>query len=198
MPRSFHVVGPRRRLRAGDDAGDVGVLAGRHVAGDGLLVFQVLAASGLLLLLFLSGAFARTLVLSRSKLGHVTSAGRKNAEPGRRLGNLSYPRTGRLLRFCDTPRYPCDVAVAPQAGVAAGRPDKRGCVKLYTKGSRVSQATYGTGTVSSSDERYTVIEFDNHGTKRFVTDIVTLEKSDEPAPNKPAKEKRKKAVKKEA
>jgi len=69
-------------------------------------------------------------------------------------------------------------------------------VKLYSKGSRVSQSSYGTGTVSSSDERYTVVEFDNHGRRVFVTDMVTLEKSDEPAPNKPVKEKRKKAVKK--
>ena len=71
-------------------------------------------------------------------------------------------------------------------------------MKLYTKGSRVSQSSYGTGTVSSSDERYTVIEFDNHGSRKFLTDMVSLEKSDEPAPNKPAKEKRKKAVKKDA
>jgi hypothetical protein len=33
-----------------------------------------------------------------------------------------------------------------------------GIVKLYTKGSRVSQASYGPGTVTSSDERYTVID----------------------------------------
>jgi len=67
-------------------------------------------------------------------------------------------------------------------------------VKLFTKGNRVSQANYGAGTVVSSDERYTVIEFDNHGRRVFITDMVTLGKSDEPAPNKPAKGRRKKAV----
>jgi hypothetical protein len=67
-------------------------------------------------------------------------------------------------------------------------------VKLYTKGSRVMQATYGSGTVTSSDEKYTVIEFDEHGRRVFLTDVVTLTKSDSPAPNKPTKAKRKKAV----
>ena len=70
--------------------------------------------------------------------------------------------------------------------------------KLHAKGSRVSQPSYGPGTVSSSDERYTVIEFDNHGRRVFVTDMVTLEKTDEPAPNRPVKEKRRKAPAKKA
>lgn len=67
-------------------------------------------------------------------------------------------------------------------------------MKLYTKGSRVTQSSYGSGTVTSSDERYTVIEFDEHGRRVFLTEVVTLAKSDQPAPNKPAKEKRKKAA----
>jgi hypothetical protein len=72
--------------------------------------------------------------------------------------------------------------------------DQEGFVKLFTKGNRVSQANYGAGTVVSSDERYTVIEFDNHGRRVFITDMVTLGKTDEPAPNKPVKGRRKKAV----
>jgi len=67
-------------------------------------------------------------------------------------------------------------------------------LKLFTKGNRVSQANYGAGTVVSSDERYTVIEFDNHGRRVFITDMVTLGKTDEPAPNKPAKGRRKKVA----
>ena len=67
-------------------------------------------------------------------------------------------------------------------------------MKLYTKGSRVTQTTYGSGTVTSSDEKYTVIEFDEHGRRVFLTDVVTLTKSDSPAPNKPTKAKRKKAA----
>jgi hypothetical protein len=57
-------------------------------------------------------------------------------------------------------------------------------VKLFTKGNRVTQANYGAGTITSSDERYTVIEFDNHGRRVFITDMVTLGQTDEPAPSK--------------
>jgi hypothetical protein len=69
-------------------------------------------------------------------------------------------------------------------------------VKLFTKGHRVSQANYGPGTVVSSDERYTVIEFDHHGRRMFITDMVTLGRTDEPAPVKPvrARGRRKKAA----
>jgi len=67
-------------------------------------------------------------------------------------------------------------------------------VKLYGKGNRVTQANYGAGTVMSSDDKYTVIEFDLHGRRVFLTDMVTLGKTDEPAPNKPVREKRKKSA----
>ena len=68
-------------------------------------------------------------------------------------------------------------------------------VKLFAKGNRVTQSDYGSGTITSSDERYTVIEFDHHGRRVFVTDMVTLGKSDEPAPDKPARKPRKTAAK---
>jgi len=64
-------------------------------------------------------------------------------------------------------------------------------VKLFAKGSRVTQANYGPGTITSSDERYTVIEFDNHGRRVFITDMVTLDKTDEPAPKKKPSRRRK-------
>ncbi len=64
-------------------------------------------------------------------------------------------------------------------------------MKLFAKGNRVTQPDYGSGTITSTDERYTVIEFDNHGRRVFVTDMVTLGKSDEPAPDRPAKRTRK-------
>ena len=67
-------------------------------------------------------------------------------------------------------------------------------MKLFAKGSRVMQSQYGSGTVTTSDERYTVIEFDNNGKKTFVTDMVTLGPTDEPAPNRPEKAKRSKAA----
>ena len=67
-------------------------------------------------------------------------------------------------------------------------------MKLFAKGNRVTQANYGAGTVTSSDERYTIIEFDNHGRRVFITDMVTLGQTDEPAPKKPAARRKKAAA----
>ena len=66
-------------------------------------------------------------------------------------------------------------------------------MKLFAKGSRITQPTYGAGTVESSDERYTIIDFDAHGRRTFVSSLVTLEKSDAPAPDRPASARRSKA-----
>jgi hypothetical protein len=65
-------------------------------------------------------------------------------------------------------------------------------------GVRVSHAQYGAGTISATDEQYTVIDFDEHGTKRFVTRMVTLESTSVPAPNKAPAKKRASRKKKEA
>jgi hypothetical protein len=53
-----------------------------------------------------------------------------------------------------------------------------------TKGARVSQTKYGPGTVTDADSTHVVIDFDNHGPKRFVSSIVTLSPTTEPAPEK--------------
>ena len=68
-------------------------------------------------------------------------------------------------------------------------------MRLTSKGKRVSHHQYGNGTITSSDERYTVIEFDDHGKKTFLSDKVELTASDQPEPNKPAKTRRKAAPK---
>ena len=47
---------------------------------------------------------------------------------------------------------------------------------------RVLHEKYGHGTIAEADRQYTVIEFDLHGRKKFITKIVSLESSDEPAP----------------
>lgn len=57
----------------------------------------------------------------------------------------------------------------------------------FSVGDRVSQSQYGTGTVTSVDERHTIISFDEHGMRTFVTSIVKLEASDT---EKPVKAKR--------
>ena len=68
-------------------------------------------------------------------------------------------------------------------------------MKPFAKNSRVTQPNYGPGTVTSSDDRYTVIEFDEHGRRVFLTDMVSLASTHQPAPARPAREKRKAAAK---
>jgi hypothetical protein len=55
-------------------------------------------------------------------------------------------------------------------------------MRRYAAGDRVVQAQYGAGTIVDVNEHHTVIEFDEHGTRRFSTRIVVLESSNTPAP----------------
>lgn len=64
----------------------------------------------------------------------------------------------------------------------------------FAVGDRVSQATYGTGTVTAVNEYHTTINFDEHGVRTFATAMVRLDASHTPAPPKPAKRTRKAAV----
>lgn len=57
---------------------------------------------------------------------------------------------------------------------------------------RVTHEKYGLGVISEADAEYTIIEFDEHGPKKFVTRLVALQNSDEPPP------KRRRARKKKA
>ena len=56
-------------------------------------------------------------------------------------------------------------------------------------GDRVAHAQYGDGTVSSVNEYHTVIEFDAHGARTFVSPRVVLTESKTPAPEKPVRKK---------
>ena len=69
-------------------------------------------------------------------------------------------------------------------------------MKAWSKGDRVSQPTYGAGTLVEVNENHTVIDFDDHGRRVFSTRLVSLSTTSQPAPNKtPAKRaKKKKAV----
>jgi hypothetical protein len=67
-------------------------------------------------------------------------------------------------------------------------------VRGYAIGDRISQAQYGTGTIRLVDEYHTVIDFDEHGLRRFSTALVKLQPSDTVEPGKPAKRTRKKSV----
>jgi hypothetical protein len=49
---------------------------------------------------------------------------------------------------------------------------------------RVHHDKYGLGVIAEADSEYTVIEFDEHGRKKFVTRLVSLQSSEEPPPKK--------------
>jgi hypothetical protein len=63
---------------------------------------------------------------------------------------------------------------------------------------RVLHAEYGLGKIIALDERYTTIDFDEAGVKKFVTDLVRLTRSDAPAPAKPSRASRAKGATKGA
>ena len=47
---------------------------------------------------------------------------------------------------------------------------------------RIDHAVFGLGTILDSNERYTTIAFDEHGTRKFLTDMVKFDPSDAPPP----------------
>jgi len=49
-------------------------------------------------------------------------------------------------------------------------------------GDRVQHGVYGVGTVTLLDVYHTVIDFDGHGPRRFVTNRVVVERTDDPGP----------------
>jgi hypothetical protein len=49
-------------------------------------------------------------------------------------------------------------------------------------GDRVQQEQYGVGTVTLLDVYHTVIDFDGHGLRRFATNRVVLDRTDDPGP----------------
>lgn len=63
-------------------------------------------------------------------------------------------------------------------------------MRSFSVGDRVSQQTYGEGTITASNEYHTVIDFDEHGIRTFSSALVQLERSDSTAPVR-AKGKRK-------
>jgi hypothetical protein len=86
-------------------------------------------------------------------------------------------------------------ATAAEAADAAnhvGRP-----MKAWTKGDRVVQPTYGSGTLVEVNEHHTVIDFDEHGRRTFATRLVVLQATSEPAPAKTPRKRATKAKPKE-
>lgn len=66
-------------------------------------------------------------------------------------------------------------------------------MRSFSIGDRVSQRTYGDGTITAANEYHTVIDFDEHGLRTFVTRMVQLERSDTVAPERPKRARRKAA-----
>lgn len=60
---------------------------------------------------------------------------------------------------------------------------------------RIDHSGYGLGTIVDVNERHTSIDFDEAGIKKFMTSMVELSSSSKPAPEKPAKSRKKKAAK---
>jgi len=65
----------------------------------------------------------------------------------------------------------------------------------FSEKQRIAHSIYGLGTISYVDERLTTIDFDENGTRKFLTDVVRLEPSDTPTPAKPVRTKKVKSPK---
>jgi hypothetical protein len=71
-------------------------------------------------------------------------------------------------------------------------------VPAYSIGDRVTQSQFGNGTIMMANDRHTVIEFDEHGSRMFSTPLVRLEPSDTPAPPRPVRKTRRTATRAQA
>tara|TARA_Y100001949_G_scaffold153310_1_gene140172 strand:- start:347 stop:649 length:303 start_codon:yes stop_codon:yes gene_type:complete len=67
--------------------------------------------------------------------------------------------------------------------------------KRFDVGSRLSEPTYGLGSVIAVEDAYLRIDFDEHGVKKFLTSLATFASSKEPAPSRAGRRKRKTSVK---
>ena len=71
-------------------------------------------------------------------------------------------------------------------------------MKRFEVGARVTEPTYGLGSVIAVEDNYTRVQFDEHGMKKFLTSMSRLEPSDEPAPAGVRKVRKKRTTKKAA
>ena len=61
---------------------------------------------------------------------------------------------------------------------------------LFSPKDRIHHYMYGLGTIVGMDEHRTTIDFDEAGTKKFVTSMIKLSSSDTPAPEKRSRRKK--------
>jgi hypothetical protein len=64
----------------------------------------------------------------------------------------------------------------------------------HAPGDRVSHVQYGDGTIVSTNEYHTIIDFDAHGPRTFASPRVVLTATSTPAPPKPTRRRRTKAA----
>jgi len=57
-------------------------------------------------------------------------------------------------------------------------------MKSFSTGDRVLHFQYGTGTLTDVNQYHTVIDFDEHGIHKFVTNLVALERTEIAAPER--------------
>ncbi len=62
----------------------------------------------------------------------------------------------------------------------------------YSPGDRVTHTQYGDGTLVSTNEYHTIIDFDGHGLRTFSSPRVVLEAASSVAPVKPVRRPRQK------
>jgi hypothetical protein len=86
---------------------------------------------------------------------------------------------------------------AAVVGAAAAESRDGNAMKSWTKGDRVVQPTYGSGTLVEVNEHHTVIDFDEHGRRVFATRLVVLQATNEPAPARAARKRAAKVKPKE-
>ena len=57
-------------------------------------------------------------------------------------------------------------------------------MKQFNIGARIVEPTYGVGLVIAIEDAYTRIQFDEHGVKKFLTSLASLESSKVPLPDR--------------
>ena len=57
-------------------------------------------------------------------------------------------------------------------------------MKQFNIGARIVEPTYGVGLVIAIEDTYTRIQFDEHGVKKFLTSLASLESSKVPLPDR--------------
>ena len=68
-------------------------------------------------------------------------------------------------------------------------------VEAFSVNDRINHYVYGLGTITQMNARHTTIVFDENGTRKFLADVVRLERSSTPAPAKPKRLKKARAAK---